>query len=110
MFPIGAWAEASWLAVSPPNQARTSGVESIFARLPAIGDNGAMLFRQIKLFAERLIIGAIGAHKVWFAAGCLYVAWKIAPLWVAVFPAAMGLTQLLTISCRSAIHGPIKPC
>ena len=63
-------------------------------RLPAVGDNGAMKSRQIQLFAERLTIGIIGGHKVWFAAGCLYLAWKIAPFWVAVFPAAMGFAFL----------------
>ena len=49
-------------------------------------------------------------HKVWFAAGCLYVAWKNRALWVAVFPAAMGLTQVLTLSCSSTFRGTIKPC
>jgi hypothetical protein len=63
-------------------------------RLPAERDNAAMEARQIQSFAERLIIGAIGGHKVWFAVGCLYLAWKIAPFWVAVFPAAMGFAFL----------------
>jgi hypothetical protein len=62
--------------------------------LTAVVDNAAMKSRQIQSFAERLIIGVIGGHKVWFAAGCLYLAWKIAPFWVAVFPAAMGFAFL----------------
>jgi len=59
--------------------------------------------RRIQSFAERLIIGVIGGHKVWFAAGCLYLAWKIAPFWVALFPASMGFV-FLSVGMIEVLH------
>jgi hypothetical protein len=58
--------------------------------------NAAMDPVQIRFFAERIIKGVFAAHDMYFAVGCFYLAWKIAPFWVAGIPAAIGLGFLFT--------------
>jgi hypothetical protein len=51
--------------------------------------NAAMLQRALFII-ERFLLLIFAAHKIWIAVFCFYVAWKIAPFWVAAIPAILG--------------------
>jgi hypothetical protein len=55
----------------------------------------AAMARTLLLIVERLLVVLLAAHRIWLGALCLFIAWALAPLWVAAIPAAFGLLFLI---------------